>query len=75
MEEHVAQKEMSDVGDVIASGLVGLVSGAIGIVTGIGVHGAKIEDMKARLDRIEEKVDRLIERRAFGWQHQDREGD
>lgn len=41
--------------------LAGL-SGLIGVVTGIRVHGVKIGYIEERLDRLEEKIDRLIER-------------
>lgn len=41
---------------------VGFVAAAIGVWGGVQVHGAQIEDIKERLRRIEEKVDRIVER-------------
>ena len=38
------------------------VAGLIGIITGIRVHGSKINDLDARLTRIENKLDRMLER-------------
>ena len=38
------------------------VAGFIGMLVGVKVHGAEIENLKERLDRIEDKLDRLIER-------------
>lgn len=41
---------------------VGIVGAAIGVWGGVQVHGAQIEDIKARLDRIETKIDGIIQR-------------
>lgn len=41
---------------------VGLAAAAMGVWGGVQVHGVQIEDIKERLKRIEDKVDRLVER-------------
>lgn len=41
---------------------VGIFAAAFGVYAGVQVHGAQIEDIKERLRRIEDKVDRLVER-------------
>ena len=50
---------------VLMNAVMASVAGLIGIITGIKVHGAKINDMEARLTRIEDKLDRLIEKKFF----------
>ncbi len=37
-------------------------SGFVGMIVGVKVQGAEVNNIKARLDRIEDKLDRLIER-------------
>jgi hypothetical protein len=39
---------------------VGIAAAALGVWGGVQVHGAQIEDIKARLDRIETKIDGII---------------
>lgn len=41
---------------------VGIAAAAFGVWGGVQVHGAQIEDIKERLKRIEDKVDRIVER-------------
>ena len=43
---------------------VGLVAAAFGVFVGVRVNEVNIEAIKQRLDRIENKVDRIIERGA-----------
>ena len=45
-------------GATITAGLAGF----LGMVVGVKVHGAEIASIKERLDRMEAKIDRLIER-------------
>jgi len=47
---------------LLASVGTGLIAAAFGVWAGVQVHSSQIEDVKARLTRIENKVDRLIER-------------
>ena len=47
---------------VAGSAVMAGVAGFIGMLVGVKVHGAEIENLKERLDRIEDKLDRLIER-------------
>ena len=46
---------------VAGSAVMAGVAGFIGMLVGVKVHGAEIENLKERLDRIEDKLDRLIE--------------
>jgi len=48
--------------NALAHAAVGLVAAAFGVWAGVRVHEAQIEEIKERLTRIEDKVDRLIER-------------
>jgi hypothetical protein len=41
---------------------VGIVAAAFGVFAGVQVHTSQIADIKERLRRIEDKVDRLVER-------------
>jgi hypothetical protein len=41
---------------------VGIVAAAAGVWAGVQVHTSQIDDIKQRLGRIEDKVDRLVER-------------
>lgn len=41
---------------------VGIAAAALGVWGGVQVHGAQIEDIKERLRRIEDKVDKIVER-------------
>jgi hypothetical protein len=48
---------------ILANIGVGVIAAAFGVWAGVQVHSSQIEDIKHRLDRIESKVDRLIERK------------
>jgi hypothetical protein len=48
--------------EILAGLGIGIVSAAVGVWAGVQVHTAQIEDIKDRLLRIENKLDRLIER-------------
>lgn len=50
---------------VLMNAVMASVAGLIGIITGIRVHGSKINDLESRLTRIEDKLDRLIEKKIF----------
>lgn len=54
--------ETVDVVGIITSWVVAGLAGLVGIITGIKVHGTKIESLEERLTRMEDKLDRLIER-------------
>ena len=41
---------------------VGVLAAAFGVYAGVRVHGAQIDEITRRLDRIENKLDRVIER-------------
>lgn len=41
---------------------VGVVAAAMGVWAGVQVHTSQIDDIKARLDRIETKIDGIIQR-------------
>jgi hypothetical protein len=41
---------------------VGIAAAAIGVWGGVRVHGAQIEEIQRRLDRIEVKIDGIIQR-------------
>ena len=45
-------------GATVAAGIAGFV----GMLVGVKVHGTEIENIRDRLDRLEGKIDRLIER-------------
>lgn len=47
---------------VASSAIMAGIAGFVGMLVGVKVHGAEIENLKERLDRIELKLDRLIER-------------
>lgn len=57
--------EVTGSGNVISAAVAAAVSGFIGIVTGFGIHGAKIDGIEDRLNRMETKLDRLVERHAW----------
>lgn len=44
---------------------VGIVAAAIGVWGGVRVHGAEIEEIKRRVERIERKQDRMLEHFAI----------
>ena len=44
----------------IIAGLAGI----FGVYGGVKVHGSKIDEIIRRLDRLENKVDRIVEREA-----------
>lgn len=48
--------------NALGASIAAALSGFVGMVVGIKVQGNEIENMKERLDRIEAKLDRLIER-------------
>ena len=48
---------------ILATVGTSIAAAAFGVWAGIQVHTSQIEDIKDRLTRIENKVDRLIERR------------
>lgn len=50
-------------GDYVVTAVYGVVAAAIGVYAGVRVHGSQIDEMKERLNRIEDKLDRLIERK------------
>lgn len=57
----MAEEPISYTG-VLMNAVMASVAGLIGIITGIRVHGSKINDIEQRLTRIENKLDRMIER-------------
>ena len=46
---------------------VGLAAAAVGVWGGVQVHGAEIEEIKRRLNRMESKQDRMMEHFAIRW--------
>lgn len=49
----------------IANVAVGLLAAAFGVWGGVKVHGAQIEDLRRRLERVERKQDRMLEHFAI----------
>lgn len=47
---------------VAGTAVMAAASGFVGMLIGVKVQGSEIENLKERLDRMESKLDRLIER-------------